>query len=139
MLDELRDMASRVPFDGRGNPDIKEDDIDYVLIREYLQAVKSRMIGELKHLDTMDLLERMDLLTGPTERRMIKNVAAMMFCNHPEKFFPYTQASVVVFPEGKVQNPNRFSEKTFKGSVSTIVRGVMQYLIHFVQNDTTKR
>ena len=128
VLDELRDMASRVPFDGRGNPDIKEDDIDYVLIREYLQAVKSRMVGELKHLDTMDLLERMDLLTGPTERRMIKNVAAMMFCNHPEKFFPYTQVSVVVFPEGKVQNPNRFSEKTFKGSVPTIVRGVMQYL-----------
>ena len=39
------------------------------------------MVGELKHLDTMDLLERMDLLTGPTERRMIKNVVAMMFCN----------------------------------------------------------
>eukprot|EP00975_Prorocentrum_lima_P040848 8581094-Prorocentrum_lima.AAC.1 len=37
VLDELRDMASRVPFDGRGNPDIKEEDIDYVLIREYLQ------------------------------------------------------------------------------------------------------
>ena len=128
VLDELRDMASRVPFDGRGNPDIKEEDIDYVLIREYLQTVNSRMVGELKHLDTMDLLERMDLLTGPTERRMIKNVAAMMFCNHPEKFFPYTQASVVVFPEGKVQNPNRFSEKIFKGSVPTIVRGVMQYL-----------
>lgn len=34
VLDELRDMASRVPFDGRGNPDIKEKDIDYVLIRE---------------------------------------------------------------------------------------------------------
>ena len=27
--------------DGRGNPDIKEEDIDYVLIREYLQEVRS--------------------------------------------------------------------------------------------------
>ena len=34
------------------------------------------MVGELKHLDTMDLLERLDLLIGPTENRMIKNVAA---------------------------------------------------------------
>lgn len=59
---------------------------------------------------------------------MIKNVAAMMFSNHPEKFFPYTQISIVVFPEGKIQNPNRFSEKTFKGSVPTIIRGAMQYL-----------
>lgn len=34
----------------------------------------------------------------------------------------------MIFPEGKVRNPNRFSEKTFKGSVPTIIRGVMQYL-----------
>lgn len=128
VLDELREMASRMPFDGRGNPDIKEDDIDYILIREYLQTVKSRMVDDLKHLDTMDLLERMDLLSGSTENRMIKNVAAMMFCNHPEKFFPYTQLSVVVFPEGKIHNPNRFSEKTFRGSVPTIIQGAMQYI-----------
>ncbi|MCI1681283.1 MAG: putative DNA binding domain-containing protein [Bacteroides sp.] len=128
VLSELRDMASRIPFDSRGNPDIKENDIDFVLIREYLQIVNSRMVNELKYISTMDLLERMDLLTGPTEQQMIKNVAAMMFCNHPEKFFPYTQISVVVFPEGKIQNPNRFSEKTFKGSVPTIIRGAMQYL-----------
>ncbi len=128
VLDELRDMASRVPFDSRGNLEIKEEDIDYFLMREYLQTVKSRMVGELKQLDTMDLLERLDLLTGPTEHRMIKNVAAMMFSEHPERFFPYTQISVVVFPEGRVQNPNRFSEKTFNGSVPNIIKGTMQYL-----------
>lgn len=128
VLDELRDMATRVPFDMRGNLEITEDDIDVILLRAYLQTVKSRMISELKHLDIMDILERMDLLTGPTEQRIIKNVAAMMFCDHPEKFFPYTQISVVVFPEGKIQNPNRFTEKTFKGSVPTMIRETMSYL-----------
>jgi len=128
VLTELRDMASRVPFDSRGNMDIKAEDIDFVLLRDYLQKVNSRMVAELKRLDTMDVLERMDLLTGPTERRLIKNVAAMMFCNHPEKFFPQTQISVVVFQEGVIKNPNHFTEKTFKGSVPAIIRGALQYL-----------
>jgi ATP-dependent DNA helicase RecG len=70
----------------------------------------------------------MDLLTGPAEQRIIKNVAAMIFCDHPDKFFPYTQISVVIFPEGKIQNPNRFTEKTFKGSVPTMIQEVMSYL-----------
>jgi ATP-dependent DNA helicase RecG len=34
----------------------------------------------------------------------------------------------VIFPEGKIQNPNRFTEKTFKGSVPTMIREVMSYL-----------
>lgn len=125
---ELQDLASRVPFDMRGNSQITEDDIDVLLLRAYLQNVKSRMTAELKHLDTMEMLERMDLLTGPTEQRMIKNVAAMMFCDHPEKFFPYTQISVVVFPEGKIKNPNSFTEKVFKGSVPTMIKDAMSYL-----------
>lgn len=128
VLDELRNLATRMPFDMRGNPDIKEADIDFILLRSYLQNVGSRMVGELKQLDTMDVLERMDLLTGPTEQRIIKNVAAMIFCDHPDKFFPYTQISVVIFPEGKIQNPNRFTEKTFKDSVPTMIREVMSYL-----------
>lgn len=128
VLKELQEMASRVPFDNRGNIDIQAEDIDFVLLRDYLQKAGSKMVSELKHLDTMDVLERMDLLTGPTERRLIKNVAAMMFCNDPKKFFPQTQISVVIFPDGVVKNPNRFTEKTFRGSVPTIIRGALQYL-----------
>lgn len=52
----------------------------------------------------------------------------MMFCDHPEKFFPYTQISVVVFPEGKIKNPNSFTEKVFKGSVPTMIKDAMSYL-----------
>lgn len=33
----------------------------------------------------------------------------MMFSTHPEKFFPYTQIDVVIFPEGKEDNPNRWN------------------------------
>ena len=35
VLDELRELASRVPFDERGNPDIRLEDISTLLLREY--------------------------------------------------------------------------------------------------------
>ena len=81
----------------------------------------------------------MELMTGPTENRMIKNVAAMMFCEHPEKFFPYTQVEVVVFPEGRVKSPQNFTEKTFKGCVPHIIRQTMDYLETNILYETVQK
>lgn len=52
-----------------------------------------------KLLPFEEVLDKMDLYTGPRERRMLKNVAAMMFCENPNKFFPYTQVDIVIFPK----------------------------------------
>jgi ATP-dependent DNA helicase RecG len=128
VLDELRDMANRVPFDERPNPDITMNDISMVLLRDYLAIIGSKLEASLFTQPLAETLDQMELLTGPTENRMIKNVAAMMFCEHPEKFFPYTQVEVVVFPEGKMKNPHNFTEKTFKGSVPHIIKQTMDYL-----------
>jgi ATP-dependent DNA helicase RecG len=81
----------------------------------------------------------MELMTGPTENRMIKNVAAMMFCEHPEKFFPYTQVEIVSFPEGREKNPQNFTEKTFKGSVPQIIKQTMDYLETNVLFETVQK
>lgn len=128
VLDELRDMANRVPFDERPNPSISISDISMVLLRDYLATIGSKLETSLFMQPLTETLEQMELMTGPTENRTIKNVAAMMFCEHPEKFFPYTQIDIVLFPEGKVKNPHNFIEKTFKGSVPRIVKQTMDYL-----------
>ena len=87
VLDELRDMANRMPFDERPNPNITMNDISMVLLRDYLAMIGSRLEASLFSQPLEQTLEQMDLMTGPTENRMIKNVAAMTFCEHPEKFF----------------------------------------------------
>ena len=79
--------------------------------------------------DLEGVLEQMDLLEGPTEKRCIKNVAAMMFCEHPEKFFKTTQVDIVIFPEGRENNPDNIIElPTIKGSVPMMIRDAMSYL-----------
>lgn len=94
VLDELRDMANRVPFDDRGNPDIKITDISGVLVMDYLNKVGSKLASDFNGQNLEDVLEQMDLFVGPQENRMLKNVAAMMFCTNPEKFFPYTKSKL---------------------------------------------
>ena len=131
VLDELRDMASRIPFVERGNPQIKLSDISRIHLKDYLLKVNSRLREVDLSSDTnlMDVLEQMDLLAGPSENRMIKNVAAMMFCRHQEQFFPVTIARMAIFHEGREKNPNNFKAfPVIKGTVPEMIDKVLETL-----------
>ena len=129
VLDELRELASRVPFDERGNPDIKIEDISTLLLREYLVKVGSKLALELYTKPLESILEQMDLYVGPKENRMLRNVAAMMFCEDPSKFFKRTQVEVVYFPEGRLNNPNNLYEgPVIRGSITQIIDRALEYL-----------
>ena len=129
VLDELREMANRTPFDDRGNPDITIDDISPVLVLEYLKKVDSKLVNEFRQMPLEEILDKMDLYTGPKERRMLKNVAAMMFCENPSKFFQYTQVDIVIFPNGLEQDPNNMIEvPKITGPVPSMIKGTLEYL-----------
>ena len=129
VLDELRELASRIPFDEKGNPDIRVEDISTLLLREYLVKVGSKLAGELYTRPLEEILEQMDLYVGPSEKRMIRNVAAMMFCENPSKFFKRTQVEIVYFPEGRLKNPNNLYEgPVITGSVTQIIERTLEYL-----------
>ncbi|MBE6312853.1 MAG: transcriptional regulator [Bacteroidales bacterium] len=128
-LDQLRDMANRVPFDDRGNENLTLDDISPLLLKDYLNKVGSRLASSdfTKKLDT--ILEQMDLLDGPTEKRQIKNVAAMMFSENPSKFFKQTQVEIVMFPEGRENNPDNIIEiPPIVGTVPKMIAESLSYL-----------
>ena len=128
VLVELRELANRMPFDERGNSDIQLEDISLVLLRDYLVKVGSKLADEVITTPLATILDLMELYTGPKENRLLRNVAAMMFCENPNKFFPYTQIDVVTFPNGKMKDPNNFTEVTFKGSVPHMIKQTMDYI-----------
>lgn len=128
-LDEVRDLADRTPFDERGNEAIKIEDISGVLVYEHLKAVKSKLTENFTGRPLTDILDEMNLLTGPSENRLIKNVAAMMFCEHPEKLFPATQVDIVLFPEGSIENPDIMIEvPKIVGPVPKMISEALSYL-----------
>lgn len=106
VLDDLRELAGRVPFDERGNPDIRLENISTLLLREYLVTVGNKLANDINIKPLQEILEQMDLFVGPKENRMLRNVAGMMFCEEPNKFFKRTQVEIVYFPEGRLNNPN---------------------------------
>lgn len=129
ILQELFDMANNTPFDERGNPNICINDISPTLVYEHLKKIESKLIQTFDAAKLIETLDAMELLTGPTEDRVIKNVAAMMFCPYPEKFFPVTQAEIVIFPEGSEDNPDEMIEiPIIKGPVPFIIKETLSYL-----------
>lgn len=128
-LDEVRALADRTPFDERGNEAIKIEDISGVLVYEHLKTVKSKLAENFASRPLEDILDEMNLLTGPSENRLVKNVAAMMFCEHPEKFFPATQVDIVLFPEGSIENPDILVEvPKIVGPVPKMISEALSYL-----------
>ncbi len=128
-LEELRELSKKDPFDERGNYDIKPEDISLLHIREYLRLVNSKLAESAEQMNVMDLLNQLNLLTGPTEHRSIKNAAAMMFCEHMEKFFRTSQVEIVIFPEGREENPDSLIEApVIKGTVPQMINETLNYL-----------
>ena len=139
ILDEVRELASRVPFDERGNASAKIDDISSVLVYEHLKRVGSRLARDFMAKPLMDILDEMDLLTGPIENRQIKNCAIMMFCEHPEKFFPVTQVDIVLFPEGSIDNPDIMIEvPSIVGPIPKIINDTLSYLRTIIKKKIIK-
>lgn len=128
-LDQLRDMANRVPYDDRGNENIGIDDISPLLVKNHLISVGSKLAKADFTSDMEKVLEQMELLDGPKEKRLVKNVAAMMFAEKPERFFPVTRVEIVLFPEGRENNPDNFIEiPAITGPVPMMIRDTINYL-----------
>ncbi|MCD8078500.1 MAG: putative DNA binding domain-containing protein [Lachnospiraceae bacterium] len=126
---ELLNMTNHVPFDLRPNYQATEDDISVPLLIEHLKKTKSRLAKQVLQRGVMEILGDMQLLVGPMEQRYLTNVALMMFCDSPDRFFPYTQVEITKFPDGSIRNPNHFVEvPVIKGSVPEMITRTMQKL-----------
>ncbi len=126
---ELLNMTNYAPFDTRPNFEATEDDISVPLLMEHLKATKSKLAKQVLKRGVMDILDDMQLLVGPPEQRYLSNVSLMMFCDHLDKFFPYTQVEITKFPEGSIKNPNNFIEvPVIKGSVPEMIKRTMEKL-----------
>ena len=127
---ELINLANRTPFDDRGNDLINLRDISTTLLRDFLVEVGSDLADQDLTGDNLKIvLDQMDLLETTPEGFKVKNVAAMMFCEHPEKFFKMTQVEIVIFPNGRLQDPDNMIEiAPIKGCVPKMIRDTMNYL-----------
>lgn len=129
ILRELYDLTNKTPFDDRANDNATLNDVSKTLLRDYLVKTGSKLARTVETESIADTLLQMDLVAGPMENLHPKNVALMMFNDHPERFFPYTQIDIVIFPKGKQQDPSNFIEvPPIKGPIDRMIMDAMSYL-----------
>ena len=127
---ELINLANRTPFDDRGSDTITLKDISTALLRDFLVEVGSDLSDQdLSGNNLKNVLDQMDLLEVTPEGFKVKNVAAMMFCDHPERFFKMTQVEIVIFPKGRLQDPDNMIEiAPIRGCLPKMIRDTLNYL-----------
>ncbi len=124
---ELINMLDHIPFDCRANHKATFDDISPVLLEDHLRRTGSKLAKQVRERGVEAILEDMQLLEGSIELRYIQNVALMMFCEHPEKFFKYTFVQMTSFPEGSVKNPSLSVDyPNITGSVPQMIHATME-------------
>ena len=73
----------------------------------------------------------MQLLVGPPELKYIQNVAIMMSCEHPEKFFGYTYVQMTSFPKGSIENPSISEDfPNITGSVPQMIQAIEEAVVN---------
>ena len=131
---ELLSLAAQIPFDDRMNRHASLKDVKLPLIKAFLQDVGSALAEQVDQLPLVEICRRMNLLDGPQEELWPRNVSLMFFNEEPTKFFPQAQIDVVLFPSGL--GGGRFTEKTFKGPLSQMLRDALLYISNIVLEET---
>jgi len=77
-------------------------------------------------MDFNRLCRQMNIVEGPDESLLPKNVGLMFFNETPSQFFPQTQIDVVHFPDGP--EADSFTEKTFKGPLHIMLQDALSHI-----------
>ena len=126
---ELIALTNQVPFDDRINMRASLRDVSRTLVRDFLVKTGSKLAENVEDAKFSDILQQMDIVSGPEEALLPKNIALMMFSENPVHFFPYSQVDIVIFPNGKLQDPSNFIEvPSIKGPIDRMINEVMRYL-----------
>lgn len=126
---ELVNLSNQIPFDDRANTNATLDDISTVLIRDFLVETNSKLAAQVEYAKLSDILTQMDLVSGPQERLWPKNIALMMFSNKMEKYFPCSRVDIVIYPNGRENDPSNLIEvPSITGPVHLMIRATMEYL-----------
>ena len=122
---QLLSLSESIPFDDRNNYHAELSDLSPLLVKAFLNEVKSDLALEADNIPFVDLCRQMQIIGGSKEMMKPKNIGLLCFTNNPEKFFPYTRIEIVHFLD---DIGDRFIEQIFSGSLFEQLKSALLYL-----------
>lgn len=124
-LNILKEIAQKIPFDDRINHHADIEDISFVLIREYLETIKSDLRNELANTSLKDLAKQMQIIGGVPEDMHPKNVGLLLFSDNPARFFRGAYTDIVTYND---KSGKTFTEKRFEGPIHHQLMNVLDFI-----------
>lgn len=125
-LTELLTLAQNVPFDDRYNQQATMADLEFPLIKSFLENVKSDLAAKAGDIDFEALCRQMKIVGSATEHPLPHNVGLMFFNSRPDNFFPHSQIDVVRFPDGT--GGDALVEERFFGPINEQINSALAYI-----------
>jgi ATP-dependent DNA helicase RecG len=121
---QLLSLSETIPFDDRINYHAELSDLSPMLVKAFLNDVKSDLAREADTIPFVDLCRQMQIVSGSREITKPKNVGLLCFSNNPEKFFPCARIEIVHFMD---DIGDRFVEQIFSGSLFEQLKSALLY------------
>lgn len=122
----LMGLCNKVPFDDRINQTADIEELDRMLIEDFLKRVGSKMTHEeIMHMPMAELGWHLQIVGGSPEYLRPKNVGLLLFSQNPEKYFPYARIEIVHFLD---EVGDRFTEKILHGPIHLQLEAALKYI-----------
>jgi len=125
-VQELRELATRIPFVDRLNHQVPLTAINRQLIIDYLTEIKSSLAEEAKTMSLEELCIRMNIAGGPEEKLVPKNIGLLFFSDKPSDYFYKARIDVVILGDNVPYDT--FEEKIFEGPLHIQLKNAMKFI-----------
>lgn len=122
---ELFEVSSFIPFDDRMCLPAEVTDLSLSEIKEFLRKVDSKLLLDYESKSLISIARDLKIVSGSEENEKPLNVGILMFCDNPQKYFPYARIELVEIPDPTGIN---MIEKVFTGTIQTQLEQALRYI-----------
>ena len=122
---ELIQISEYIGFDDRVNRRASVSDIKPILVKEFLDEIKSDLLIDFNNNNLLNVYNSLHIVDGPRELMYPKNVGLLFFNDNPESFIQNAHIEVDYIPNPTGEG---IISKTFKGPIQRQLRDVLQYI-----------
>lgn len=124
ILRQLIEQTAKIPFDDRRSLTGKTEDISPVLVKKFLEDVRSYFSRDVI-ANINQIYRDMKLVVPVNSHEVPKNVALLFFNDDPEEFFNGAHIEVVQFGDDE---GDLIEEKEFRGPLNQQIKSCLNYL-----------
>jgi len=122
---KLYELANKVPFDDRVNPQASINELNLSLIQSFLKEVGSKLYQQSSKMSFEELCRKMNVVKGATENLRPLNVGLLLFTENPEKYFRGCMTELITY---KDDVGDEFDESKFIGPIHNQLRNALNYI-----------